>query len=89
MPPRPPIKAFEAIMIGRRGFIVFFISAIINRIGAIFCHVIRIRFMVQFSLAATDGNHQWHGASPSFISRPERRVNVVKLFGRSICVERE
>lgn len=44
-------------------------------IGAIFCHVIRIKLLFQFIPSIISGNQKWNGAAPIF----NRRVELIKI----------
>lgn len=41
-----------------------------NIIGAIFCHVIKIKFSIHLKLLMTSGNQLWNGAAPNFNINP-------------------
>lgn len=44
---------------------------IIKIIGAIFCHVSKIRLLNQFNPSITSGNQKWKGAAPIFVNNAE------------------
>lgn len=42
--------------------------------GAIFCHVIKIIFLIQSIPSITFGNQKWKGATPLFIINDEQKI---------------
>lgn len=49
-------------------------------IGAIFCHVIKIKLFTQFNPSITLGNQKWNGAIPLFIIREEANKIFIIFF---------
>lgn len=43
-------------------------------IGAIFCHVIKIKLLIQFRPSMTLGNQKWKGATPLFNIKEEEKI---------------
>lgn len=58
-------------------------------IGAIFCHVDRIKQFVHDSDAITEGNHRWHGAAPSFRSRDDNKISDATVLFIIILINRD
>jgi hypothetical protein len=47
--------------------------------GAIFCHVIKIKLFIQFNPSEIEGNQKWKGAAPIFINIIEENKIFIKL----------
>lgn len=47
--------------------------------GAIFCHVNRIKLLNQFNPSITSGNQKWKGAAPIFVNNAEL-VIIIKYW---------
>lgn len=48
-------------------------------IGAIFCHVSKIKLLNQFNPSITSGNQKWKGAAPIFVNNAEL-VIIIKYW---------
>jgi hypothetical protein len=59
---------------------MFILLFIIIAIGAIFCHVNRIRQFTHLNPSITSGNQKWKGAAPSFIKRAEFIIILNQKF---------
>jgi hypothetical protein len=57
----------SALMEAISGILKYIIFRVITIRGASFCHVIRIKLLIQVRCFATFGNHEWVGTRPSFI----------------------
>ena len=58
---------------------------IIKIIGAIFCHVNKIKEFIQFKPSITSGNQKWKGAAPNLVSNAEFIIIIkVELIFREI-----
>jgi hypothetical protein len=68
IPRRPPIIAFNAAAKNRIGLILcaFENGKIKRPKGPSFCHVHRIKQLIQERDVTVDGNQKWQGAAPSF-----------------------
>lgn len=51
-----------------------------KEIGASFCHVIRIRELVQEIPSIKFGNQKWNGLAPIFNRRARRRISIIGLI---------
>lgn len=49
-------------------------------IGAIFCHVIKIKLLIQLKPSITFGNQKWKGATPLFIIKAEAKIIFIIFF---------
>lgn len=49
-------------------------------IGAIFCHVSKIRQFIHDRPSITSGNQKWKGAAPIFVKRAELKINKIFLL---------
>lgn len=50
----------------------------INIIGAIFCHVIKIKAFIHINPSITLGNQKWKGAAPLFSNNEEHIITLLK-----------
>jgi hypothetical protein len=75
-PPKEPIKIEKIIVkLNKNKF-----KQKDNKIiGAIFCHVIKIKLFIQFKPSITLGNQKWKGATPLFIIKADARI-MFKIF---------
>jgi len=48
-------------------------------IGVIFCHVNKIKQLIQFNPSITSGNQKWNGAIPIFVSNAELKMIIIEL----------
>lgn len=69
------------IIVMKSKLILLFIRSII---GAIFCHVRRIRQFIQFNPSITSGNQKWNGAAPSLINNAEFIIIIKLEFIRGV-----
>lgn len=45
-------------------------------IGAIFCHVNKIKQFIQFKPSITSGNQKWNGAAPILVNSDEFNIII-------------
>lgn len=57
-----------------------FLLYITKIIGAIFCHVNRIKLLNQFNPSITSGNQKWKGAAPIFVNNAELMIIIKYWF---------
>lgn len=67
----------------------FGVQLIIIRRGPNFCHVERIKHILQFKEFMTDGNQKWNGATPNLIAAPiNLQINIIsELADRRMNVD--
>lgn len=58
-------------------------------IGAIFCHVDKIKQFIHDNDAITDGNHKWHGAAPNFNRRDDNKISDARVLFIIILINKD
>lgn len=58
-----------------------------STIGAIFCHVNKIKQFIHLNPSITSGNQKWNGAAPIFVSNAELRIIIENCENSRLLIE--